>query len=431
MTSPVSPTLSTDQAQTLRAYLHDRTDDMLAFLETLVRIESPTSDPEAQAIVQKPLAEALRDLGFRVQRATGGPIVIGGCAGDHLVAFPEGRPAGAPVQLLLGHADTVWPHGTLETMPFEMDREENVVRGPGTFDMKAGLTQMVFALRALRDLDITPTVWPVVMISADEEVGSPTGSRHIRRIAPCCDRALVVEPALGLDGKIKTERKGSGRYTVHVSGKSAHAGLDPDAGSSAILELSHVVQALHELNERTEGCSVNVGTIGGGTRPNVVAAESRAEVDVRVMTQEQAERIDAAIRNLEPAIPGTSIRVEGGISRLPMVQTPASKALWEHAKKAAASIGLDLESGRSGGVSDGNTASQYTPTLDGLGPVGDGAHARHEFCYIDAMPERSTLLAMLIASPPAQALVSGTARGRENGEETGALQSGSVSSKSA
>jgi len=419
MTAPAaSPTLSTEQVQAVRAYLRERTDEMLDFLETLVRIESPTSDPAAQAKVQQPLADALRDLGFRIQKAGGGPTSDGGRTGDHLIAFPDARPPGAPVQLLLGHADTVWPHGTLDSMPFTVERDENVVRGPGTFDMKAGLTQMIFALRALRDLGITPSVWPVVMISSDEEIGSPTGTRHIERIAPCCDRSLVVEPALGLHGKIKTERKGSGRYTIHVSGKSAHAGLDPDAGSSAILELSHVVQALHELNDREAGCSVNVGTIGGGTRPNVVAAESRAEVDVRVMTEEQAKRIDTAIRSLKPSIPGTSIRVEGSISRLPMTQTPESRALWVHARDAAQSIGLTLESGRSGGVSDGNTASRYTPTLDGLGPVGDGAHARHEFCYIDAMPERSTLLALLIASPSVQTLISASGNGRVDGEET-------------
>ena len=399
-------------------YLQERTDEMLDFLETLVRIESPTSDSAAQANVQQPLVDALQDLGFRIQKAVGGRTSDGDRTGNHLIAFPADRPSGAPVQLLLGHADTVWPHGMLDSMPFTVNREENVVRGPGTFDMKGGLTQMIFALRALRDLDIAPSVWPVVMISSDEEIGSPTGTRHIQRIAPCCDRALVVEPALGLDGKIKTERKGSGRYTIHVSGKSAHAGLDPDAGSSAILELSHVVQALHELNDREAGCSVNVGTIGGGTRPNVVAAESRAEVDVRVMTEEQAKRIDTAIRSLKPSIPGTSIRVEGSISRLPMTQTPESRALWVHARDAAQSIGLTLESGRSGGVSDGNTASRFTPTLDGLGPVGDGAHARHEFCYIDAMPERSTLLALLIASPSVQTLISASGNGRVDGEET-------------
>jgi len=407
-----SPNAARDHAAALQSYLAERTDDMLNLLEALVRIESPTSDPGAQAAVQAVLTERLQALGFRTVTARGGATPSGDAVGNHLVAFPADRMAGTPVQLLLGHGDTVWPHGTIEaSVPFEIDRDEGVVRGPGVFDMKAGLTQMIFALEALHTLDIDLPVRPVVMVSADEEVGSPTGTRHIERIAPCCDRALVVEPALGLDGKIKTERKGSGRFQIHVKGKSAHAGLDPDSGSSAILELSHVVQQLHRINDSDAGISVNVGTIGGGTRPNVVAAESTAEVDVRVTTVEQAEAVERAIRGIEPTIPETRITVEGGISRLPMAQTEASRALWQHARATARTIGLDLDSGRSGGVSDGNTAAQFTPTLDGLGPVGDGAHAEHEFCYIDALPERSTLLALLIASPPTQALLNTASAG--------------------
>jgi len=405
-----SPNAAPDHAAALQSYLAERTNDMLDLLEELVRIESPTIDPEAQAKVQAVLADRLTAIGFRTVTARGGTTPSGYAVGDHLVAFPSGRSSGAPVQLLLGHGDTVWPHDTIDaSVPFEIDRDEGVVRGPGVFDMKAGLTQMIFALEALHALDIDVPVRPVVMVSADEEVGSPTGTRHIERIAPCCDRALVVEPALGLDGKIKTERKGSGRFQIHVHGKSAHAGLDPDSGSSAILELSHVVQRLHQINDPEAGVSVNVGTIGGGTRPNVVAAESTAEVDVRVTTVEQAEAVERAIRSIEPTIPDTRITVEGGISRLPMTQTEASRALWQHARTTAQTIGLELDSGRSGGVSDGNTAAQFIPTLDGLGPVGDGAHAQHEFCYIDALPERSTLLALLIASPPTQALLTAAA----------------------
>jgi len=393
-----------DVSLAIRDALADQTDAMLDMLETLVRIESPTTDPQAQAEVQAVIGRILRDLGFRTQIARGGVTSDGDAVGDHLVAVPADRKAGQPVQLLLGHGDTVWPHGTLETMPFEIDRAEGVVRGPGVFDMKAGLTQMVFALRALRDLGCAWTdlpVAPVVMVSADEEIGSPTGTRHIERLAACCDRALVVEPALGLDGAIKTERKGSGRFRVHVKGRSAHAGLDPDSGASAILELSHVVQRLHALSDSEAGVSVNVGTIDGGTRPNVVAAESRAVVDVRVTTNAQAEAVEAAIRGIEPAVEGTQLTVEGGIARRPMVKTEMSDALWRFAREAGSRLGLSLTEGRSGGVSDGNTAARFAPTLDGLGPVGDGAHAPHEFCRIDAMPERSALLAMLIAAPPA------------------------------
>jgi glutamate carboxypeptidase len=302
------------------------------------------------------------------------------------------------VQLLVGHSDTVWPLGTLSEMPFEV--EDNVVRGPGVFDMKGGLVQMIFALSALRDARVDPAVVPIVFVNSDEEQGSPTSQRPLRRLARCAHRAFVLEPALGLDGKLKTTRKGGGRFTVRITGKSAHAGLDPDSGSSAIRELSHVVQRLHALNDPDAGVSVNVGTIDGGTRPNVVAGAGHAEVDVRVATHEQAREIERKIRALTATTAGTSLAVEGDFGRPPMEPTPASRRLWAQARRAGELLGLDLAEGRSGGVSDGNVTSQHTPTLDGLGPVGDGAHARHEFCYLDKMVERSALLALLLAQPP-------------------------------
>lgn len=383
-------------AQSFRDYLATHQDQMLALLEVLVRAESPTDVPEAQAEVQDALSRLLRTLGFRVRY-----LPDGDQSGGHLYARPEERPRGRPVQLLVGHCDTVWPLGTLQEMPFGV--EENVVRGPGVFDMKGGLVQMLFALAALRAALIEPTVVPVVFINSDEEQGSPTSQRHIRRLARCAHRAFVLEPALGLDGKIKTARKGAGRFTIQIQGKSAHAGLDPESGSSAILELSHVVQQLHELNDPEAGISVNVGTIDGGTRPNVVANAGSAEVDVRITTHEQARQIEEAIRALEATTAGTSLAIEGGIGRPPMEPTPESRRLWAQARRAASLLDLELEEGRSGGVSDGNLISQHTPTLDGLGPVGDGAHARHEFCYVDQMVERSALLALLLAQPPLDA----------------------------
>jgi glutamate carboxypeptidase len=223
----------------------------------------------------------------------------------------------------------------------------------------------------------------------------------------------VLEPALGLDGKIKTARKGGGRFIVRIEGKSAHAGLDPEGGSSAILELSHVVQRLHALNDPEAGISVNVGTISGGTQPNVVAGAGHAEVDVRVTTTEQAREVEASIRALEATTPGTTLVVEGGFGRMPMEPTPAARRLWAQARHAASLLGTELEEGRSGGVSDANTISQYAPTLDGLGAVGDGAHARHEFCYLDKMTERSALLALLLALPPLPAAAGEAAPDRD------------------
>jgi glutamate carboxypeptidase len=369
---------------------------MIAFLEGLVRAESPTDVPEAQADAQKLLAAALRELAFQVRHVPGGEDT-----GGHVYARPASRKRGRPIQLLLGHSDTVWSHGTLQHMPFEVDRAEGVVRGPGVFDMKGGLTQLAFALRALREVGVQPAVTPVIFINSDEERGSFHSRRYIRCLARCAHRAFVLEPALDLDGKIKTARKGSGRFTVAIKGRSAHAGLDPESGSSAILELSHVVQKLHELNDPEGGLTINVGTIDGGTRPNVVAAESHAEVDVRVETQEQADRVKEALRALQATVPGTTLEITGDIGRPPMERTPGSRRLWEQAQRAARRVGIDsLQEGRSGGVSDGNLTAQYAPTIDGLGAVGDGAHAEHEFCYIDKMVERAALLAALLAEPP-------------------------------
>ena len=382
-----------DRARVLHDYLARHRGQMLAVLEALVRAESPTDVPAAQAEAQGMLARLLRTLGFRVRSLPAAEEERG-----HLYARPKDRPRGRPVQLLVGHSDTVWARGTLDEMPFEV--EGNEVRGPGVFDMKGGLTQMLFALAALRAASVEPAVVPVVFINSDEEQGSPTSQRHLRRLARCACRAFVLEPALGLDGKIKTARKGAGRFTVRIQGTSAHAGLDPEGGSSAILELSHTVQALHALNDPEAGVSVNVGTIGGGTHANVVADAGSAEVDVRVATREQADELEAAIRGLETTTPGTSLTIEGGIGRPPMEPTPDARRLWKRARRAATLLDLDLEEGRSGGVSDGNIISQYAPTLDGLGAVGDGAHARHEFCYVDRMVERSALLALLLAQPP-------------------------------
>jgi len=388
--------LEVDQAEAVRTFLDERRDDMIAFLGNLVRAESPTDLPEAQADAQQILAGALRDLAFRVRHVPGGDET-----GGHLYARPDDRERHRPIQLLLGHSDTVWSRGTLQEMPFEVDWDDGVVRGPGVFDMKGGLTQLVFALRALREIGVRPAVTPVVFINSDEERGSFHSRRYIRCLARCAHRAFIVEPALDLDGKIKTARKGSGRFTVVIKGKSAHAGLDPESGSSAILELSHVVQKLHELNDPEAGLTINVGTIDGGTRPNVVAAESHAEVDVRIETQDQAERVIAALRGLQSTVPGTTLDVTGSIGRPPMERTPGSRRLWKQARQAARQVGIkSLEEGRSGGVSDGNITAQYAPTIDGLGAVGDGAHAEHEFCYIEKIVERSALLAALLAMPP-------------------------------
>jgi glutamate carboxypeptidase len=269
--------------------------------------------------------------------------------------------------------------------------------------MKGGLAAVVVALATLKGLNLEPAVTPVVLVNADEEVGSRESGRHVRRLARIADRALVLEPSLGVEGRLKTERKGVARYTVTVHGRAAHAGLDPTAGASAILELSHVIQALFALNDPARGVTVNVGTIDGGLRPNVVAPESRAVVDVRTRTSADAGRVDAAIRALRPVTPGTSLDVEGGLGRPPLEPTPRNQALFETARSLGSRVDLALEGGLAGGGSDGSTASLHTATLDGLGPVGDGAHAAHEYLEIGPTLDRAALLALLLLAPPLQA----------------------------
>jgi glutamate carboxypeptidase len=370
----------------LLRHLRERRGQMVALLERLTLQESPSAEPNRQGRVLDLLWAPLADCGYSVRRV-----------GNHLYArSPEhGR---RRAQLLLGHCDTVWPLGTTKEMP--VGSEGGIVRGPGVYDMKAGLVQMVFALGAISALGLEPSVTPVVFINSDEEVGSPGSTRHIRRLARVVERAFVMEPSLGLAGKLKTARKGGGRFSVVVEGQAAHAGLDPEVGASAILELSYLIQQLFALNDPTRGTTVNVGRIVGGLSPNVVAPGCSAEVDVRVATLEDARRVQESILSLEPVTPGTKVRIEGRIGRPPMEPTQRNNLLWRRARSVGEALGLELEEATAGGASDGNTTSAYTATLDGLGAVGDGAHARHEFVYTDAMVERSALLAALIMEPP-------------------------------
>jgi glutamate carboxypeptidase len=384
--------MPSSRGELIIAHLRDRQQEMISFLEALTMVESPSSVPEAQAQVQRVLASALEQLDFQARCVTGGSNV------RHLYARPAVRDRHAPVQLMVGHYDTVWPVGTLQNMPFEVDG--NVVKGPGVFDMKGGLTQMVFALRALRDLELQPELTTVLFVNGDEEIGSRDSGRHISRLARGANRAFVLEPSLGTSGKLKTTRKGVGRFTIDVYGKAAHAGLDPKAGVSAILELSYIIQQLFALNDEERGVTVNVGTIDGGLRPNVVAPHSRAVVDVRVRTRADGERVAASIHALQPQTPGITLDIEGAIGRPALEATPRNQTLWQVAKKLGAEINLELEEDSAGGGSDGNTTSLYTATLDGLGPVGDGAHAHHEFLYIDKTVERTALLALLLLEPP-------------------------------
>ena len=366
---------------------------MAGLLARLALAESPSLEPESQRQSAEILTGALAALGFGVSR------LAGGSSGDHLLA-ERADGDDVPRQLLLGHLDTVWPVGTVERMPVRV--EGGRITGPGVYDMKGGLVQMLFALGALRDLGLEPGAEPVVFVNSDEEIGSPSSAEQIGRLARSAVRAFVLEPSFGPFGKLKTARKGVGRFTLRIKGRASHAGLDPEHGVSAVLEASHQIQRLFELNDRERGITVNVGTIDGGLRPNVVAPEVTAEVDARVLHDEDAHRVETAILSLEPVQEGISIEIEGRFGRPPLERTPRNRELWEAARDAAGALGIPLDEASVGGASDGNITSRYTATLDGLGPVGEGAHSPDEYVSLSQMPERAALLALLVMMPASE-----------------------------
>jgi glutamate carboxypeptidase len=294
--------------------------------------------------------------------------------------------------------DTVWPVGTLAEMPLR--EEDGQLFGPGVADMKGGLVEIVFALRALHELGLRPSVTPVVFVNTDEEIGSQDSTRFIRLLARGAERAFVLEAGEGVHGKLKIARKGLGHFIVTVHGRPAHAGADFEHGISAILELSHQVQQLFALNDPAQGITVNVGTIDGGLRPNVVAPQASAIVDVRAPTAAAADKLERAVRGLKPILEGAAIEVEGGFRRPPMEPLPRNRTLLATAKRLGHELGLSVEdAGLVGGGSDANTTSLFTSTLDGLGPIGEGSHARDERIDTTKLPERTALLALLLLEP--------------------------------
>lgn len=380
------------RAQEILAYLEGHKQDMTSLLCWLASAESPSLVPEAQQPVLSLMGQKLAELDFRVRR------VPGKRSGGLLYARPRQRQRNRPAQLLMGHSDTVWPLGTLPEMPVALDGQN--LCGPGVYDMKGGLVQILYALQAIHALGMQPEVTPLVLINSDEEIASVDSRPYIRSLARLVNRALVLEPSLGPTGKLKTARKGVLRFDIVIRGKAAHAGLAPEEGVSAILELSYVIQQLFALNDSLRGITVNVGAVDGGLRPNVIAPESRAKVDVRVPTIEDAARVAEHILGLHTITPGTSIQVELVENIPPMESSERNRRLWEAAEVLGRSLGLELEQARSGGASDGNTTSQFTATLDGLGPVGGGAHARHEYVDLSSLVQRCALVALLILAPP-------------------------------
>lgn len=377
-------------ARALLDWLRGEEDAFVAMLEGLVRIESPTSDRAAQREVFSLLAPELEADGLLVRAVS--------VQRPHLYARPVARGRGAPRQVLVGHTDTVWPRGTLGTMPIRRDGDR--LFGPGVYDMKAGLVEIVFALRALAACGLEPEVMPVVFLNSDEETGSDDSTPYLRLLARGAERAFVLEAAAGREGRLKTARKGVGRFRVVVRGRAAHAGTEPEHGVSAILELAKQIERIFALNDPKRGITVNVGTVDGGIRPNVVAAEAVALVDVRVRTQADALLIERELASLAPTVPHAEVEVTGAIGRAPMERTPANAVLFADAERLGAKLGLVIEEAPVvGGASDGNTTNAFTPTLDGLGPLGGGAHAADEHVLVSRTLERTALLALLLLLP--------------------------------
>jgi glutamate carboxypeptidase len=359
----------------------------LSLLEGLVVRESPSGDAERLRALSDFLSAEVGRRGGRVER------VAAEASGENLVARWEGEASGGRPLLVVGHMDTVHPVGTLARCPYRVDG--GLVRGPGCYDMKGGVAAVLEALALLAARGERPKSDVTLVITCDEEVGSDSSRALVEELARGASASLVVEPCAP-GGKVKSRRKGVAWYGVHVSGRAAHAGIEPEAGASAVHELARLTLRLLALEDKGAGTTVNVGVVAGGTRPNVVADQASAQVDVRFWTREEAERVDALVRALAPEDSRCRVDVEGGIDRMPLEQTEASDRLFEVAREEAAQLGFALGRTGTGGASDGNlTSGVGCPTLDGLGPEGGGAHTLDEHILLADIPRRIALLAGL------------------------------------
>ncbi len=376
----IAPTIARD----LLRFCESEQEWVIETTRALVDLESPTTDKAAVDRCGAELTQRMRAIGGVVNTLPQPKV------GNHLRAeFGNG----ARQVLLVGHFDTVWPIGQLERMPLEL--RDGCLFGPGVLDMKGGIALGMLATRALTAV-ASPDARIVMLWTTDEERGSGTSRSIIEEEARRSHAVFVLEPAL-VGGGVKTTRKGCGEFFLEVHGIAAHAGVEPDKGASAVHELAAQVVDLQRARDMAPGVSLNVGMFSGGTRPNVVAEEAHATIDVRVTTMEEARRVAAMVRQRVPTIQGTRIEVTGGFERPPLERTAKVARLYERAHAVAARLGHDLQEGGTGGGSDGNfTAAVGAPTLDGLGAVGAGPHALYEHIEVAALPWRAALLAGLI-----------------------------------
>ncbi|MBU8715289.1 MULTISPECIES: M20 family metallopeptidase [Brevibacillus] len=373
----------------IQTYLQDNLNHFLQLLEEAVNMDSPSRD--------KQLGDRMAGwFALQFQRLTGGraELIPNATYGDQ-VRCTLGD--GEKQILIIGHYDTVWLEGEAARRPFSM--QDGKAYGPGVYDMKAGVLQAMFALRALVKLDRLPKDKKIVLLlNSDEEIGSPTSRWLVEEEASRSVASFVLEPPTEPGGALKTWRKGSAHYTLAIHGKSAHAGVDHQKGVSAIEELARQVQFLHSLTDYEKGTTVNVGIVKGGIGANVVADYAEAEVDIRVVSMDEAQRIEKVMQEREPMLAGTSIHVSGGIRRPPMERTEETGALFSLAQSISINeLGMHLEESGTGGVSDGNFAAACgVPTLDGLGTKGGLAHSPKEWIELGEISTRATLLARLI-----------------------------------
>ncbi len=362
-------------------YLQGQDQALAGLLEELIALNSHAADAAGQDAMLKHLAMALSGLGFGVRR------LPGRFSAGQLVAYPRSRKRGRPLQLLLGHVDT------LRSSRAPEQRQQGRLYGPGAGDMKGGLAQLVFALKTLQALDLTPPLTPVVFINSDATVGSRESAPAICRLARIAHRAYVLKPPLGAEGRLKTSRKGSGRYTLTVR---SLPGADPGA---AVAELSRAVQAVFALNAPAQGVSVDVVSLDTGLKPGVAAPAARASVDVLAPDAAAAHRIETALKSLIAQAAGLELVVTGAMVRPPLERTPATAALWEQARKQGTALGLTLQEAAGAVATDANLAGQHTATLDGLGAVNDDFHAQVESVAVARLVERSALLTLLLLAP--------------------------------
>src|SRR5919106_5046435 len=370
-------------------YANARTDEILGTLRRLVELESFSTDKAGTDAVGAYIRDRLEWLGAVVRS------VAQAAVGDHLIAdFGQGESQ----TLVLCHMDTVWPPGTIMERPFRV--ENGLAYGPGVLDMKAGIAITLHALEAIQDLGLRPRQRVRVLLNSDEELGSTTSRQIIEEEARKSTHVFCLEPGAGPQGALKTGRRGVGMFQIKVTGRAAHAGNEPEKGISAVEEMAHQILKLHSLTDFSRGTTVNVGVVNGGTVRNQVAPQAEALVDLRVVSMEEAQRVEREILGIEPVLSGAVVEVTGGLNRPPMERTESTAMLLEMVRRHAKPLGIQLTEAQVGGGSDAQFAAAVgTPVLDGLGGVGEGPHAVHEYITVAELSRRTALLASILVGP--------------------------------